>query len=186
MMERLATLEVVAIAPHYAFIWFDGVITNETGVRYRIGFQHAKEGATIMVLPAGAPPALALGTKNKYFTLVGVQGDAVNPNAVIIKVEATNEEVSISRSKPLKCIIGYVADIKFEPEKRIWMKRRPGDKLAFAGEECTINAISENEIVLSTSSGNSSTLRGAFPAKANGTQAPAEGSSSHTNTPTGH
>ena len=45
-----------------------------------------------------------------------------------------------------------MADLKFAPENRTYSNRRVGDRIAIAGEEYNIVAITENEVVLSAKS----------------------------------
>jgi hypothetical protein len=76
-----------------------------------------------------------------------------------LEVAGTEGNVSITRSKPFKRVDGYMADLKYPPETKTWLKRRVGDKLVFAGEEYNIVAINENEVVMSAPSGKKTTVR---------------------------
>lgn len=152
-----AAVEVVATVPLYTIISFDNVITNETGARYAIGVERQAE--TKLSDRRKRQTYASVDTKTDHFTLVKVVGAPENPDSLTLEVTGTDGNVSVTRSKPFKRVDGYMADLKYPPETKTWLKRRVGDKLVFAGEEYNIVAINENEVVLSAPSGKKTTVR---------------------------
>jgi hypothetical protein len=152
-----AAVEVVATSPLFTLISFDSIITNETGARYAIGIE--RQAAARVADRRKRQSYASVGTKEDAFTLVRVQGAPENPDALILEVDGTDGQVSLSRSNAFKRVDGYLADLKYAPESRTWAKRRVGEKLVFAGEEYNIVAINDSEVVLSAPSGKNTTVR---------------------------
>jgi len=152
-----AAIEVDSTTPLYTIVSFDSVITNELGARYAIGVE--EQAAERRSDRRKRQTYASVGDKTDSFTLVKVQGDPVNPTALILEVEGTDGQVNVTRSKPYKRVDGYLADLKYAPESKTWLKRRSGDTLVLAGESYNIVAINENEVVLSALSGKKTTVR---------------------------
>jgi len=152
-----AAVEVASTTPLYTIITFDNVVTNETGARYAIGLE--RQAASKLNDRRKRQTYASVDTKTDLFTLVKVQGVATSPDALVLEVEGTDGQVTITRSKPFRRIDGYMADLKYPPETKTWLKRRVGDKLVFAGDEYNIVAINESEVVLSAPSGKKTTVR---------------------------
>ena len=66
-----------------------------------------------------------------------------------MKLNDTGDLAVITKDQPFKRVDGYMADIKYELEKKAWKDRRVGANLVFNGEEYNIVAINQNEVVLS-------------------------------------
>ena len=152
-----AAVEVVATSPLYTVISFDNVVTNETGARYAIGIE--RQAAAKLADRRKRQAYASLDTKGDSFTLIRVQGAQENPDALILEVDGTEGQVSLSRSNAFKRVDGHLADLKYAPETKTWPKRRVGDKLVLAGEEYNIVAINDSEVVLSAPSGKNTTVR---------------------------
>jgi len=57
--------------------------------------------------------------------------------------------VTVKKDTPFRRVDGYLADLRYDPEKRTFLNRRVGDRLVIASEEYNIVAITENEVVVS-------------------------------------
>jgi hypothetical protein len=152
-----AAVEVTDTTPLYTVVSFDNVITSESGSRYAIGVE--QQAAARLADRRKRQTYASVDTKTDVFKLVRIQGPADNPDALILEVEGTDGEVSISKSNPYKRVDGYLANLKYPPENKAWSNRRVGDRLLFAGEEYNIVAINESEVVLSAPSGKKTTVR---------------------------
>jgi len=152
-----AAVEVLATAPLYTIISFDNVITNETGARYAIGIE--RQAATKLNDRKKRQTYASVGTQTETFTLAKVVGAAENPEALMLDVVGTETPVRLDRSKPYSRVDGHLADLKYAPETKTWMKRRVGDKIVIAGEEYNIVAINETEVVLSAPSGKKTSVQ---------------------------
>ena len=98
--------------------------------------------------------------KEDVLTLREVKGPPENPDALIVELSDTGDLVRISKEQPYKRVDGYLADLRYDPEKKSYNKRRVGDRLVIAGEEYNIVAITGNEVVVSHKlTGKKSTIR---------------------------
>ena len=86
-----------------------------------------------------------VGVKNEFSTLVQakVKPEAPEKPELILLLNDTGETVSISAEKPYRRVDGHSADLKYDPEKKIWNLRRIGEKIMFAGDEFTVAAINQ-------------------------------------------
>lgn len=98
--------------------------------------------------------------KEDLITLREVKGPPENPEALIVELSDTGERATITKEQPYRRVEGYLADIRYDPEKKVFPKRRVNDRIAIGGEEYKIVAIGENEVVLSHAlTGKKATIR---------------------------
>ena len=64
----------------------------------------------------------------------------------------TGKTAVISKAKPFQRVGGYMADIKYDPEKLVFHKYRVGTPLTIGGETYKIVVISDSEVVVSATS----------------------------------
>ncbi|HEU5123269.1 MAG TPA: hypothetical protein VFW05_04305 [Verrucomicrobiae bacterium] len=152
----LQRMEILEIDPLYFSISLESITASETSVRY--GFVIEDQAAEKPSFRGRRPYYLSKGEKKEYgedkksFVLKEVMGAPEAPSAVILDLSDQEKPVSISKDKPYRRVDGYMADLKFAPENRTYSNRRVGDRIAIAGEEYNIVAITENEVVLSAKS----------------------------------
>lgn len=152
-----AAVSVLRILPLYLVVSFDGVTTNDSGVRYVVGIERQ----------AAAKPAdrrkrqsyISLNTKTDFFILREVRSGPDGAALLALELNDTAEQVVVARDKPFKRTEGYQADLKYEPENKTWSAQRVDAKLAFGGDDYNIVAINEREVVLSARSGKKTTVR---------------------------
>ena len=70
-----------------------------------------------------------------------------------VELNDTGEQAKVSKEKPFTRIDGYMVDLKYPPENKVFPPgRRVGTTLNFNGEDYNIVAITEKEVVLSAKS----------------------------------
>jgi len=87
--------------------------------------------------------------KEDLFTLREVQGPPADPEALVLELSDTGERVTLTREKPFRRVEGYIADVRYDPEKRTFNNLRVGDRITLAGEDYIVVAITQNEVVVS-------------------------------------
>ena len=138
---------VTNITPLYLIITLDGVTTNESGARYTLGVE--KQGASSAAKRHKQQRFVSVGDKpNDVFSLVEVKGPAENPDSLLIKLVDSNETVPVSTATPYRRIDAYSADFKYDLERKIFPRRRAGDKVAFNGTDYVVSDINANEVIL--------------------------------------
>jgi len=84
--------------------------------------------------------------------LAEVKGAPENPDSLSLKLLDTGEVISIVRNKPYHRVDGYLADFRYDPEKRVFTARRIGDKVSFGGGDYVVFEINQNGLILSDQS----------------------------------
>ncbi len=138
------------ITPLYLKISLDSVMVADAGPRYVIGVQ--KEAAATASQRSKKQAYASLNSKNDTFTVLEVKGPPEDPKELVLELNDTGERAVISKEKPFRRVDGYIADLRYDPEKKSWNARRVGAPLSFAGEDYNIVAINQNEVVLSAKS----------------------------------
>jgi hypothetical protein len=138
------------MTPLYLIITIDNVNISDSGPRYVIGVQ--KEAATQTSQRVKKETYSKLNDKNDTFILRKIEGPAENPTKFTLELNDTGEMAVVTKEQPFKRIDGYMADLKYDPEKQSWNNCRVGRALRFNGEDYNIVAISANEVVLSAKS----------------------------------
>jgi hypothetical protein len=138
------------LTPLFLVITLDNVNISDAGPRYVIGVQ--KEAAVQASQRIKKETYSKINDKNDTFILRKVEGPADNPTKLTIELNDTGEMAVVTKEQPFKRIDGYMADLKYDPEKQTWNNCRVGRVLRFNGEDYNVVAISSNEVVLSAKS----------------------------------
>ena len=141
---------VTNIAPLYLVLTLDLVATNGTDVRYVFGVE--KQSAALATKRRKQQHYASKGDKNDTFMLVDVKGAAENPDAFVLKLLDTGEIITLLPGKPFRRVDAYMADFRYDPEKRVFRGRRMGDKVSFGGTDYLVVEVSQNELILSDQS----------------------------------
>jgi hypothetical protein len=138
---------VTNIVPLYTIISLDQTITNELGANYVIKVEH--QAAPTPAKRAPARHYVSLGEKpNDVFALLSIKGAAGDPDGLVLKLADTGETVTISKEHPYRRIDGYMADFRYDPERKVFRGVRAGDKRAFGGVEYVVVDVNSNEVIL--------------------------------------
>jgi hypothetical protein len=142
---------VTQITPLNLVISLDQVLTNELGVRYVIGVE--RQAAQNYSQRRLQHRYISVGDKgNDIFALVDVKGAPENPDALRLKLEDSGDTISISKGKPFTRADGYMADISYAPEKKVFRGKRTGDKISFGGTDYMVVGVNADEVVLADQS----------------------------------
>jgi hypothetical protein len=138
---------VTNITPLYFIVSLESASTNEFGARYVIKVE--REAASTPSKRAPSRHYVSVGDKpNDVFALEKVIGAPDNPDKLVLKLTDSGEEVTISKDKPYRRVDGYMADFRYDPERKVFRDRRVGDKVSFGGVDYTVVDINKNELVL--------------------------------------
>ena len=151
--ESLGARQVVVtkITPLALVLTLDQVLTNEFGVRYVIGVE--KQAAQSYSQRRKQQRYVSLGEKpNDTFSLEEVKGPPANPTALVLKLVDSGELVTIAPNKPYRRVDDYMADFRYDPEKKVFRNRRTGDKVSFGGVDYVVVGVSKNELILADQS----------------------------------
>ncbi len=142
-------LKVVSITPLRWRVAYDGVQPGAgNDVRYQLTVTKETEGSGRPV-----PRIAGLKDKNNMFTITELKGPPDNPTELTVLLAGEKNPVTISKDKPFERVIGYAADLRYEPENnRTWKNVKNKAELAFGGETYNIVAITENEVTVSAKS----------------------------------
>lgn len=142
---------VTGITPLYLILTLKSATTNEFGARYDVGVERQ----------ADASPAkrreqqryVSMGDKpNDTFELLKVNGPPENPDSLTLKLVDSGETVTVKRDQPYRRVDGYMADFRYDPEKKVFSNQRAGGKISFGGTDYVVLEVNKNELVLSDQS----------------------------------
>jgi len=137
---------VTNISPLYFIISLESTATNELGARYVIRAE--RQAAPLIKNRRPMPHYVSLGDKaNDAFQLLHVKGPPENPESLELKLTDSGEVVNISKEKPYKHVDGYSADIRYDPERKIFHGSRIGGKITVGGVDYTVVEVGPNEVI---------------------------------------
>ena len=145
---------VTNIVPLYLRLTLDDVSPTDSGIKYIIGIE--KQAATKPEQRGKKSTYCKLNDKNDTFQLIEIKGKADDAAQVklVVQLTDTGETATITKDVPYKRVDGYMADLRYDLEKRTWSARRVNSQplLPVNGEDYNIVAITQNEVVLSAKS----------------------------------
>lgn len=147
---ELSMCQVTKISPLYTIITLDSIQASDSGPRYVMGVE--REAATTAAQRRKKQYYATVNNKNDAFVIREVKGPADNPTELILELNDSGERALLAKEKPFKRADGYTADLKYDPERKVWINRRVGSPISFGGEDYIIVAINKNEVVLSAKS----------------------------------
>lgn len=147
-------VEVVKLTPLKLELTLDDVPILDGTPRFVIGIMKEASSKPAERMKKQTYCKLKDKDRTGTFTVVEAQGPLGSPTNVVLELTDTGERVGISKEHPFTRTDGYMADLKYEPEKKTWLNRRENSQppLAFNNEEYNIVAIKATEVVLSAKS----------------------------------
>jgi hypothetical protein len=145
--QPASAVVVAKIIPLYYVLSLDSVVTNGLAPRYIVGVEH--QGAANPAQRRKQQRFVSPDDPKKdVFTLLQVRGAPENPDELVVKLADTGETVSIVPGKPYQRVDAYAADLRYDPEKKIFPAKRVGAGISFAGGDYIVVAIDDDEVVL--------------------------------------
>lgn len=141
-------MEVIKVTPLYTKVTLDSVQGTDAP-KYVIGVE--REAGATQRDRAKKQSYTSVGYQNEFMTVKDVQGPPENPTAIVIELR-DGDTIQINRDTPFTRVDGYMADLKYDPEKKTWRNQRVGDSVFLNSETYNLVAISSTEVVLSAKS----------------------------------
>lgn len=140
---------VTKTTPLYLTVSLDSVGPSGSGAPsgYMVGIE--RQAAPVARARSKRQVFATLNVKRGDITLREVKGPPEAPEALVIEIGEAGERITVKKDAPFRRVDGYLADLRYDPEKRTFTNRRVGDRLIIASEEYNIVAITENEVVVS-------------------------------------
>jgi hypothetical protein len=140
-------LQILKITPLYFQLSFDGAMPP------KFQFGVVRENHRNPSLRGRVPEIAGKGEKKELFKVVDFKGAIEDPTEIQLEL-INGENITISKEKPYKAIVGYTADLLYPPDRLpVFYGKRVGDKLIFDGDTNNIVDIESNQVVISSSSG---------------------------------
>jgi len=147
--KEVEVLQLTNTSPLYEIYSLVSVsVTAGLPTHYGIGIAHETGATPSQRLPKVTYVAMNQTTNN--FTVVAAEGPEEEPTSVTLLLSDTHQRVTISKEKPYKRVEGYMADLVYPPENKVFLNRRRTDAspICFAGECYKIVDIEESQVVL--------------------------------------
>ena len=149
-----SALTVTNITPLYLILTLDKLDESPDGPpRFTIGIE--KQAAPTPGQRSKKQAYCKVGEKDREntFQVLELKGKPED-RQLVVELLDTHDKAVLTTNAPFRRVDGYLADFRYEPEKKRWDRRRINSLplLAFNGEEYNIVAINENEAVLSAKS----------------------------------
>jgi hypothetical protein len=142
-------IEITKLSPLALKLTLDSVQVVDSGPKYVVGIE--KEAAVAPRDRMKKQTYCSPGAKNDTFTLRQVEGPPENPTNLVLELKE-GDVANVAKERPFSRIDGYMADLKYEPEKKTWRNQRVGASIAFNGEDYSIVTVNQNEVVISAKS----------------------------------
>jgi hypothetical protein len=142
---------VTNITPLYLVISLASIKTNELGVLY--GVMVERQAAAMPAKRSPTKRFVSSGDKaNDIFLLQEVKGPPDNPEALVLKLVEGGEVVTVLRDQPFRRPDAYAADVRYDPEKRIYHNLRAGVRVAIGGTYYVVAEVNPHELILADQS----------------------------------
>ena len=144
----LAAMQVTGMNPLYLSLSLDEIAGTGDNLKYTLTLTREtapsqNRKTTRQMIPM---------SENSSLAIKSVQGPAENPTSVTVQIKPERDVVTISKEKPFSKVIGFSADLRYEPENLTRKGVRKGDIVVLGGETYNIVAIEQDEVVFSAKS----------------------------------
>jgi hypothetical protein len=148
MQTGVEVAVVTNITPLYLILSLESIIVNEAATNYVIKVERQAAPTAAKRAPTRHYVASDDKKPNDAFALEMVKGPADNPTELMLKLVDTQDEVTITKDKPYRRVDGYAADLRYDPERKVFRGRRLNDKISFGGVDYAVVEVNQNELIL--------------------------------------
>jgi hypothetical protein len=152
----LEALVVTQISPLHLILAFDNVTGKAEAMRFAIGVTRETDPSKSKRRKIPAYVSLGAPSKSDPFLVKSVIGPPDNPTGLVLELMDTKERVTVTKDKPFMRVEGYKADLKYDPENKIFPNRRAQSESSDTAEyqieldndKYNIVAISEKDVTV--------------------------------------
>jgi len=155
--DEAGLVVVTKITPLYLILTLDSIetnslATNALAARYSISVE--RQAAAVPGQRGKRPHYASVGEKIDACKILEAKGSLDDPAQLqlVLQLTDTGERAILTKDKPFRRVDGYMADLKYDPEKKNWPGQRLNSVLKFANEEYIIVAINQDTVILSARS----------------------------------
>jgi hypothetical protein len=142
-------LKITEIRPLSLIVAYDGMTAGDL-VQHRIKVTREADKSVGKRSPT-TRPVTAIGNRNDIFLVKDLKPKE-DPQEFTLEMLDSKQVIVVTRDKPFSSVVGYVVDLRYEPEKQQFLNRRVDDRLVFSGDTNKIVAITETTVTVEASS----------------------------------
>lgn len=144
--EGPAALTITEITPLYLRMEFDGISGVGDSLQYRFKITREAERTPGRRAPT-TRSVPGVGSKNDIFILKDMTPQE-RPAEFVVEMLDRKETITVATNKPHVSVAGYMADLKYDPDRLTFLNRRLDDRLVFAGDTNKIVAITATNVTV--------------------------------------
>jgi len=91
---------------------------------------------------------IGTGARNDVFILREIRPSNEDPQEFVLEMIDEDTSVKVGRNAPYEGVAGYTVDLTYPPDKQVFLNKRVGDKLVFAGDTNVIVAVEESSVTV--------------------------------------
>ncbi len=91
---------------------------------------------------------IGAGSRNDVFILREIRPSVEAPQEFGLEMIDENQTITVGTNAPYEGVAGYTVDLSYPPDKQIFLNKRVGDKLVFAGDTNAIVAIEAKSVTV--------------------------------------
>jgi hypothetical protein len=138
-------LEVTNITKLYTVISYDHPSGNGSGV-YVMAIQQHSDPQHPAARKLQEFAKKDQKTKSGLYEIKDVKGDPDDPSELDLELTGNQQVVTVAKDKPYEWVDSCIADLKYEPDSRTFLKMHVNDTLPLDGEQYKIVEITTNAV----------------------------------------
>jgi hypothetical protein len=95
---------------------------------------------------------IGAGARNDVFILREIRPPNEDPQEFVLEMIDEDTSVTVGKDAPYEGVAGYTVDLSYPPDKQVFLNKRVGDKLVFAGDTNVIVAVEESSVTVEAGS----------------------------------
>jgi hypothetical protein len=144
-------LEITRVAPLMLRVSYQGSVArgSESSPESSHRFRVIREAHRVASKRAPQTrEAIGAGMRNDIFILREIRPSDAEPQEFVLEMIDENTTVTVGTNAPYEGVAGYSVDLNYPPDRQVFLNRRVGDKLVFAGDTNIIVAVEESGITV--------------------------------------